>query len=84
MDSFPYLPSRKTLERQFGGVVAMRNELKLSGPNNFSAGITRSAVAKDTFINSQKYELDFLRSQWLPLHKNSLFQSQELALDHSS
>lgn len=60
INNFEYLPSVKTIERSFGGMVRLRETLKLDIPLDFTKGETRSLVAGEAFKRSQKYEKDFL------------------------
>lgn len=38
VDDYPYLPSAKTIQRRFGGLVAFRDSINLSGQNDFRSG----------------------------------------------
>lgn len=58
-DTFPFLPTRKTIERRFGGMVKLRETLCLDVPFNLTKGHTRSVVAKEAFKRAQDYEKDF-------------------------
>lgn len=59
VDSFDYLPTRKTIERNFGGMVKVRQTLNLQGSSDFTKGEVRSAMAKKAFIRAQDYEREF-------------------------
>src|SRR5579872_7439685 len=59
IDSFEYLPTRRMIERNFGGIVNLRKTLNLQGSSDFTKGEVRSAMAKKAFIRAQDYERDF-------------------------
>lgn len=46
IDAFAYLPSARSIERRFGGVVALRKKLNLSGQDDLRAGAHSSERAK--------------------------------------
>jgi hypothetical protein len=60
-DRFEYLPSRKSIERSFGGMVNIRKTLNLSGAKDFTRGKTRSKKAREAFLRSQNYEEKFYK-----------------------
>lgn len=59
VDTFDYLPTRKTLERSFGGMVKIREILGLDTPSDYRTGTTRSKIAADADKRAKKYELEF-------------------------
>jgi len=56
---FEYLPSTKTAERRFGGMVELRKTLSLPGSLNFSSGESRSEIAKQGDARAKIYEKEF-------------------------
>lgn len=59
VDSTMYLPSSRQIQRRFGGLVAFRKELRLSGPDDFTKGEYRSAVAAKLKRRSYEIEEEF-------------------------
>lgn len=59
IDSFEYLPSARSIQRTFGGLVKIRAQLCLSGPNDYTRGETRSAKAQEADIRARAYEEEF-------------------------
>ncbi|MEK7185014.1 MAG: hypothetical protein AAB726_00100 [Patescibacteria group bacterium] len=45
VDKYPYLPSARSIERRFGGLVALRTKLKLKSQTDFRSGAHSSARA---------------------------------------
>jgi hypothetical protein len=59
IDTFEYLPTSRTIQRSFGGLMSLRKELGLDSPTNFSSGVTRSNKAREVDKRAKKYEEDF-------------------------
>lgn len=59
IDTFPYLPSARSIQRSFGGLVNVRKELFPSEISNYTTGSHRSDVAKRTYANGRSYEEAF-------------------------
>jgi len=59
IDAFPYLPSARSIQRTFGGLVNVRKELFPKEIANFTTGIHRSGVAKQTYTNGRNLEEQF-------------------------
>ncbi len=59
VDDFEYLPTRKTLERSFGGITKLRETLGLDIPKDYRTGITRSNMAASADKRARKYEEEF-------------------------
>ncbi|MBI2008930.1 hypothetical protein HYS84_00775 [Candidatus Saccharibacteria bacterium] len=59
IDAFEYLPSSRSIQRQFGGLVVLRSELIPNSHNNFTKGSYRSARAKESWDRAAKYEEEF-------------------------
>ncbi len=58
-DSCEYLPSARYVQRNFGGLVKLREELGLEGTHNFTTGEYRSKVAGMLYAQSRDYEEAF-------------------------
>lgn len=59
IDAFEYLPSSRSIQRQFGGLVALRTELIPNSHSSFTRGAYRSARAKESWDRAAKYEEEF-------------------------
>ncbi|PCI19831.1 hypothetical protein COB64_02950 [Candidatus Wolfebacteria bacterium] len=55
-DNFIYLPSSRTIQRKFGGLVQLREELNLKGPKDFTKGDYSSQRAY--MINKRAHETE--------------------------
>lgn len=56
IDAFKFLPSARSIQRKFGGVVAVREHLKLSGQHDFTKGKHSSQRALK--INRRAHETE--------------------------
>lgn len=54
IDAYPDLPTSRQIERRFGGLVKLRETLKLSGPTDFTKGEYSSNRART--VNKRAYE----------------------------
>lgn len=59
IDAYEYLPSSRSLQRSFGGLVNVRKQLFPEGIHNYTTGEFRSRVASQTFRRAQDYEEAF-------------------------
>lgn len=59
IDTFSYLPSARSIQRAFGGLVNVRKELFPEEISNFTTGTHRSGVAKRTNENGKVLEEQF-------------------------
>ena len=59
VDLFEYLPSRRTLERFFGGIVEVRKTLQLETQSNYTTGEIRSKTAAEADKRAKIYEESF-------------------------
>lgn len=59
IDAFEYLPSSRSIQRQFGGLVVLRSELIPNSHSSFTRGVYRSARAKESWHRAAKYEEEF-------------------------
>ena len=55
-DTFPFLPSSRTIQRKFGGLVQLRKQLKLKGQHDFREGDHSSNRAKE--INKRAHRVE--------------------------
>ena len=58
-DEFGFLPSARLTQRNFGGMVKLRQLLGLEGPASFTSGPNRSQLAKDGDARAKQYEETF-------------------------
>jgi len=56
IDSYKHLPSSRQIQRKFGGLPAIRKELKLLGPINFTMGTYSKERARKINRRSHKIE----------------------------
>lgn len=55
-DEYPYLPRTKTIERRFGGLVALRNQLKLGSERDLRTGAHSSKRAHTINARAHSFE----------------------------
>jgi hypothetical protein len=58
VDSYPYLPSARSIQRSHGGLVVLRKKLKLASEVDFRTGTHSSKRAKTINKRSHKIEAD--------------------------
>jgi len=86
IDKFEYLPSSRSIQRTFGGLVNMRKELGLERSHNYTKGAKRSKMAKEADNRARIYEkefYDFLVSK-IPevrVHEHKIIRPGETASD---
>lgn len=59
VDAFDYLPSSRSIQRSYGGLVSLRKILLPNEVTDFTRGAHRSSAAREAIKNSQKFELGF-------------------------
>jgi hypothetical protein len=59
VDQFEFLPSARSIQRSYGGLVQLRKNLGLSGPHDHTKGKTRSAKAQEADNRAKVYEEEF-------------------------
>jgi hypothetical protein len=59
IDAFIYLPSSRSIQRQFGGLVNLRQDLIPGSHMDFTKGTYRSAKAKESWDRAAQYEEEF-------------------------
>lgn len=87
IDNFPYLPSARSIQRSFGGLVALRRELFPDEVDNFTKGKHRSDVAKKTFANGRDLEelfYDYLITHFEPIavHEQKIIRPGNVRSDY--
>ncbi len=83
---FDYLPTSRTIQRSFGGMVSLRKTLGLSGPSDFTTGDSRSNVARDGDLRAQKYEKEFYdylvsKIPEMRIHEHKIIRPGDTAAD---
>jgi len=66
VDDFDFLPSSRQIQRIFGGLISLRNQLGLS-IENYSSGKSRSKIATDINARGRKLEIivrDYLQEKF--------------------
>jgi hypothetical protein len=59
IDAFEYLPSSRSIQRSYGGLVKLRSELLPKEIANYTKGSQRSAKAKRANADGRLYEAQF-------------------------
>ncbi len=86
IDAYPHLPSARSLQRSFGGLVAVRKELFPQEISNYTLGTHRSAVAKKTFHQGRDYEIAFYKYltgvfQDIAVHEHKVIRPGNVSCD---
>jgi hypothetical protein len=86
IDTFEYLPTSRTIQRSFGGLMSLRKELGLDSPTNFSSGVTRSNKAREVDKRAKKYEEDFYyylisKIEEVRVHEHKIIRPGDTASD---
>lgn len=58
-DKSDFLPTSRSIQRNFGGVIKLRQALKIDGMQDYTKDEYRSNIAKKTLEQSKKYEDNF-------------------------
>ncbi|MBI2589366.1 hypothetical protein HYW35_04165 [Candidatus Saccharibacteria bacterium] len=87
IDKFEFLPSSRSLQRQFGGLVALRKELIPASHADFTRGSFRSNVASETWHRATKYEeefFNFLQFHFQPfaIHEHKIIRPGNVSSDY--
>lgn len=61
IDQYEYLPSSRSIQRRYGGLVTLRSELIPESASSFTRGKIRSAVAKEAYHRAALYEEEFFK-----------------------
>ena len=70
IDEFPYLPSARSIQRTYGGLVKIRKELCPGEVSDYTRGKYRSRVASKTYATGTSLEadmFDFLTAHFLEI-----------------
>ncbi|HCM51514.1 TPA: hypothetical protein DIS56_00020 [Candidatus Saccharibacteria bacterium] len=87
IDIFEYLPSSRSIQRQFGGLVVLRKELIPDSHSNFTQGSYRSEIASKTYKRATLYEeefYNFLLQHFQPLavHEHKIIRPGNVSSDY--
>ena len=75
VDAYQYLPSARSIERRFGGLVGLRKRLGLGDNHDFRTGEHSSQRAKA--INKRAHEVERMVYEYLVGHFNKEFVHRE-------
>lgn len=86
IDTFKYLPSSRSIQRSYGGLVKLRSELLPSEIANYTKGSYRSQTAKRTYANGRAYErafFEYLTSKFkeIAVHEHKLIRPGDVSCD---
>lgn len=86
IDNFDYLPSARSIQRTFGGLVKVRKQLGLDGPYDHTKGKTRSAKAQEADKRAKAYEeefFNFLSGQFgeMRVHEHKVVRPGDVSCD---
>ncbi len=86
IDAYEYLPSSRSLQRTFGGLVQVRKKLFPDQIHDYTTGEHRSKVASNNFKRAQDYEeafYDRLAQNFKPLavHEHKVMRPGRIACD---
>lgn len=87
IDNFQYLPSSRSIQRQFGGLVVLRKELIPESHSDFTRGTYRSSIAAETWQRAAQYEeefYDFLCQNFDPvaIHEHKVMRPGNVSSDY--
>jgi hypothetical protein len=85
-DQFEFLPSARTIQRAFGGLEKIRNELNIGDVKNFTKGEYRSNIAKKTHSKAMLYEEEFYnflisRLDEIKVHEHKIIRPGNICCD---
>jgi hypothetical protein len=86
IDSFEYLPSSRSIQRSYGGLVKLRSELLPLEISNYTRGEYRSERAKRTYANGRDYERQFYellltKFEEIAVHEHKLIRPGDVSSD---
>ncbi len=86
VDVFDYLPSSRSIQRSYGGMVNIRKQLNLSGPLDFTKGEVRSAKAQEADKRAKLYEEEFFyflltKVEEMRVHEHKIIRPGNVASD---
>lgn len=86
VDRFEFLPAARSIQRNYGGLVNLREQLGLSGSHNYSKGKERGAKAQEADRRARVYEEEFfyfLSSQFaeIRIHEHKVIRPGNVSCD---
>jgi len=86
IDAFEYLPSARSIQRKYGGLISIRKELIPESHADYTKGAYRSAKAKESWHRAAKYEeefYNFLLEHFDPVavHEHKIMRPGNIASD---
>lgn len=86
IDSFKYLPSSRSIQRSYGGLVKLRSELLPNEITNYAKGEYRSKIAKRSSTSGKIYEkkfYDYLVKEFkeISIHEHKIIRPGEVSCD---
>lgn len=86
IDTFEYLPTSRSLQRSFGGLVKVRQELFPLEIANYTSGEYRKTIASQTWQRAQDYEEAFLETllkhfHQIAIHEHKIIRPGRIASD---
>lgn len=75
LDNFEFLPSSRSIQRRFGGLVSLRKELKLTGSSDYTKGEHSSKRAQK--INERAHRVEHEVHEYLSLRFGVEFVHRE-------
>lgn len=87
IDHFEYLPSSRSIQRQFGGLVRLREELLPDSHSNYTKGAYRSTIAGETWHRAAQYEEEFynflvLHFEPIAIHEHKVMRPGNVTSDY--
>lgn len=87
IDNFEYLPSSRSIQRKYGGLVLLRKELIPESHSNYTAGVYRSEMASKTYKRAALYEEEFYRFlcenfEPIAIHEHKIIRPGNVASDY--
>jgi hypothetical protein len=87
IDTFEFLPSSRSIQRQFGGLVVLRKELIPRSHSNYTQGSYRSSMASKTYKRAAKYEEEFyqflcVHFDPIAIHEHKIIRPGNVASDY--
>lgn len=86
IDAFDYLPSARSIQRAYGGLVQLRSELLPNEISNYTKGAHRSGVARKTYANGRSLEEAFYlkliaKFQEISVHEHKVIRPGDVNCD---
>jgi hypothetical protein len=86
IDAYTYLPSSRSIQRAFGGLVALRKRLIPDDISDHTTGAYRQAKAREADARANKYEGEFYEfltahMQEIAVHEHKIIRPGSIASD---